>query len=88
MDQQIIIEYSHVIAFAERKASLLGRLARTGEPVPTPPDWRGSDAYLRDLRSFVEAAERRKGLRDRPSGGSRASFLKRLSAWPWMGERT
>ena len=82
VNEQAATEYAHLIAFAREQSALLERLRRTGSRPPMPVEWRSSDAYLRDLRATVEAAEREKADRVARAWSSARRALRRLLPIP------
>ena len=82
MKEQAETEYTHLMAFAREQAALLKRLRRTGLRPAVLLEWHSSDAYLRDLRAAVEAAERQKADREAQAWRSARGALMRLFPLP------
>ncbi len=81
-EERIQSEYGYLVAFAEEQAALLDRFRRVGEPPPSRLEWRGEEAYLRDLRMIVEEIERLKAQQLTPFRLRAQSLRRRLFSWP------
>ncbi len=82
MKEQAETEYTHLMAFAREQAALLKRLRRTGLRPAVCLEWHSSEAYLRDLRAAVEAAERQKADREAQAWRSARGALMRFLPLP------
>ncbi len=71
-------EYAHLIAFAEQQSALFERFRRAGSAPPIPAEWPGEAAYLRELRSAAEEAERLEAERAFLAAISRKSLRQRI----------